>query len=533
MDIINNLDNKKNQKIAIFVLYAFVAFSFLYRLFYANKFGLVADESYYWLWSQHLSLGYYDSGAILGWVIRFTTDIFGHSELAVRMTSVVLMSATSIILYLFAINFIAPILAVFLVIIFNLTPGGLLVGILMMHDSLMLFFWLLTVFSLYKAIFKNQTKFWYIAGICAGFGLWSKDIMYLILPFLFVFLIVSKEYRFWLAKKEPYLAFIIMLAVFSPILYWNYTHDWVTYRHIFALGSRPEGMDKFKRMGDFLGSQLGLISPFIFIGILSAWIRGLILWFRNKDAKQAFLIANSAFVVLFFFLLSSRSKVEGNWAGFGYLLGLVCYFYNLEDIWRKAKKTKYLGYTIFATLFSLILVLIILNPIILYKIAYKIPNLSEKTVKALKTNRTNDIMGWNQYGKEIRNFKEQYFGKDNKNVFIFSLRYQVATQTAFYYFKNSKTERITTYCLPLYRRMNQLDIWWGLDELKGKDGIFIFDGKNQDEVLPGLSQYFDSVVWVKHFMVYREDLTDEPAREYNLYVCKNFKGMEKKDFLFF
>ncbi len=516
--------SKNSQKMSrMFLAFSLFIF-FVYKMFYASKFGLTTDESYYWMWSQKLSLGYYDSGTILAWVIRFTTDLLGHSELAVRFTSIIVTTMSSILLYMLSNYFMNPILSSILVLVFNITPGGALSGILMMHDSMMIFFWILTVYSLYRAIFRNKNFFWYIAGISSGFGLWSKDTTYLIIPLTFLFLLLSKKHRFFLKTKEPYIALFLMLAIFSPILYWNYQHDWVTYRHIFALGARSGSVKAFQHIGDFLGSQLALVSPFLFIGILLAWIRSTIIYFYTKNARHLFLLLFSFSIFLFFLVLSAKSKIEGNWAGFGYIVGILCYFFNLQDIWKKTLKTKFFSYTLFASFFSFLLVFLMLNPIFLYKIAYKIPNLSGKIVEALKDNRTNDVNGWRQFGDEIAKFQKDYSEFYEEEAFFFGLRYQVSSQMAFY------GPGLKTYCLPIGRRMNQYDIWWGLDKLVGQIGIFVSDGHEDSNNLEILKQYFDSVTWTRHFTVYRDDLKDEPIRSYNIYICKNFKGIDKKTF---
>ena len=42
------------------------------------------DESYYWLWSKHLALGYYEHPALIALAIRAGTRIFGDTEFGVR-----------------------------------------------------------------------------------------------------------------------------------------------------------------------------------------------------------------------------------------------------------------------------------------------------------------------------------------------------------------------------------------------------------------------------------------------------------------
>jgi 4-amino-4-deoxy-L-arabinose transferase-like glycosyltransferase len=48
---------------------------------------LSADEAYYWLWSRHLSAGYFDHPPAIAWCIRFGTLLFGDTSFGVRFVT--------------------------------------------------------------------------------------------------------------------------------------------------------------------------------------------------------------------------------------------------------------------------------------------------------------------------------------------------------------------------------------------------------------------------------------------------------------
>ena len=56
----------------------------LLRFILAASLPLSFDESYYWLWSKHLALGYYEHPALIALAIRAGTRIFGDTEFGVR-----------------------------------------------------------------------------------------------------------------------------------------------------------------------------------------------------------------------------------------------------------------------------------------------------------------------------------------------------------------------------------------------------------------------------------------------------------------
>ncbi len=67
-------------------------------------------------------------------------------------------------------------------------------------------------------------------------GFWLKYTMALLVPctfFLFALLWAREEMA---TRKEPYLAMIFALLIFSPVILWNYLHDWVSFRMQLAHG---------------------------------------------------------------------------------------------------------------------------------------------------------------------------------------------------------------------------------------------------------------------------------------------------------
>src|SRR5262249_27935614 len=55
------------------------------QLWYVSARELVPDEAYYWVWSRHLALSYFDHPPMVAYLIRASTAILGDTELAVRL----------------------------------------------------------------------------------------------------------------------------------------------------------------------------------------------------------------------------------------------------------------------------------------------------------------------------------------------------------------------------------------------------------------------------------------------------------------
>ncbi|MFT5586963.1 MAG: 4-amino-4-deoxy-L-arabinose transferase-like glycosyltransferase, partial [Cognaticolwellia sp.] len=64
--------------------------SLVLRVWAASGLELLADEAYYWTWSQHLAAGYFDHPPGVAWSIAAGTAVFGQSALAVRLPGILL-----------------------------------------------------------------------------------------------------------------------------------------------------------------------------------------------------------------------------------------------------------------------------------------------------------------------------------------------------------------------------------------------------------------------------------------------------------
>ncbi|HSL72445.1 MAG TPA: hypothetical protein VK864_19510, partial [Longimicrobiales bacterium] len=59
----------------------------------------------------------------------------------------------------------------------------------------------------------------------------------------FVFVLLDKPSRSWLARREPHIAVAIALALFAPVILWNYEHGWASF--LFQARDRFEDESRF------------------------------------------------------------------------------------------------------------------------------------------------------------------------------------------------------------------------------------------------------------------------------------------------
>ena len=215
---------------------------FLIRLFMIHYLELAPDEAYYWYWSKHLDLSYSDHPPMVAYIMAIFTRLGGDTEFFVRLGGLLCSALSLVLLYLTSTTLFPTnkLLAWEMLFVFNITllfPAGCIVQT---PDTPMLLFWTAAVFFGSRIITEGGSRWWTFWGVALGLGLLSKYTMILIVPCMFCFLLLSPPHRHWLFKKEPYLALLIALFIFSPVILWNWQHDWISFTYQLRQGFSPK-----------------------------------------------------------------------------------------------------------------------------------------------------------------------------------------------------------------------------------------------------------------------------------------------------
>jgi 4-amino-4-deoxy-L-arabinose transferase-like glycosyltransferase len=327
--VVAKADDLELVRVAMAIVLALVAL----RLVLAATLPLAADEAYYWLWSKHLSGGYYDHPPAVAFVIRAGTMLFGDSELGVRLFSVLLTLPMTWAVFrtaeiLFDGRRVAAWAAIFLNLTLMIGAGTLIVtpdAPLMVASAFVLFF-------LAKVLESGRGAWWLAVGVAAGLALLSKYTALFFGLSILLWLALVPNLRRWLLTPWPYLGGLAALAVFSPVILWNAQHEWVSL--IKQLG-RARGDDVTLRyLIEVIPVQIGLATPPIFV--LGA--AGLIAmaYGRGGSRPGRVLLGTMIWPLFVYFLWHSlHARVEGNWLGPVYPAFAIAAAAAVEEInWR-------------------------------------------------------------------------------------------------------------------------------------------------------------------------------------------------------
>jgi dolichol-phosphate mannosyltransferase len=293
--------------------YGLIAYAFVLRLIYAGSVELMPEEAYYWNYSRHLDFGYLDHPPMVAWLIRLGTYLFGQTEFGVRAGALCCGAVTSIFVYKLARNLFGEASAVAALLLAQALPYFFLSGLLTTPDAPLVAAWAASLYFLERALIANRSRAWWFAGISLGLGMISKYSIAILVPVTMAFMVWDRASRHWWRRADPYVAALIALAIFSPVLAWNAQHEWASFA--FQTSRRLAEAPQFA-LHKLIGSIIVLITP---TGLLA--VAGVLLGHpageQQADVPRRRRLFNLAILLPLsvFAAFSLRHEVKLDWTG--------------------------------------------------------------------------------------------------------------------------------------------------------------------------------------------------------------------------
>ena len=284
---------------------AFLAYSIALRLFGGLGIDLIPEEAYYWNYAQHLAPGYLDHPPMIAWLIAGGTALFGNSELGVRIGAMLCWFVGAGFVFALTLRMYGRVAAIFALMLAATLPGFFGLGMLATPDAPLFAAWAGALYFFYRALAEGEARAWYGAGIALGLGLLSKYTIALLGPAALVFMLVDGPSRKWLARPQPYLAALLVMALFTPVIYWNAIHDWVSFW--FQGGRRWDGIAD-PAVGILLAQVMAVLTPMMAAAAL------MMLWPAGQmDRRWRFAVCFTAVPLAVFVLYSLQNEPKLNW----------------------------------------------------------------------------------------------------------------------------------------------------------------------------------------------------------------------------
>lgn len=206
-----------------------VLFVILLRLVYLGLAQLIPDEAYYWQYTQHMDLSFFDHPPMVAWLIWLGTTIAGQNELGVRIGAFICGLIAMGYLYAFARNLYDKSTGMRAIMLLSILPFGFASGLVMTPDAPLIATWAATLYYMERALVAGRNIAWLGMGVAFGLGLLSKYTLGLLSIAALAFVILDPAARRWMRRPQPYLSAILALLLFSPVIIWNYENNWVSF----------------------------------------------------------------------------------------------------------------------------------------------------------------------------------------------------------------------------------------------------------------------------------------------------------------
>lgn len=467
----------------------------LLRLCFTGIMGIMPQDAYYFFYSQHPALSYYDHPPVIAYILWLFTAVLGKKVFVLKLAVTCLTLLSSLSFYFLAKcflnsgktwNAVALFLSTFMVTILSLVATP---------DPPLMLFWTLALLALHRAVFLGRKNYWLLAGLMMGLAFDSKYTALFLPAGLVLFLLLSKEHRKWLASPWPWLAIFVFAVSVLPVLIWNWQHGFASFR--FQGAERAASMHEGSGISpaNFLGvmgHQSVVLVPVLFFALIIFLFRRAAYYrLRITDISDTELFLLCFFVPLFvgFFLISPFYWVKLNWMMPAYITGIIWVSIYLSRKWVKVQ-----------VLLSLAIHLLLAAEVLFYPVVVK----SDDTWE-----------GWDQLAEQVKVLRQQYPG-----CFLFSADdYKTSAVLNFYLDEMVYSSNVVG------EQALQFDyIGTDLRRLAGKNALF-FDSQPGLELAAGnpypekFNRYFDSIRALPPIVIKKGN---EVIRIFLVYECIDY-----------
>ncbi len=258
-------------------LYWLIGVSTALRLAWAAALGPGNDEAYHYLFTVHRDWSYFDHPPMLAVVEMVGMAMSGGSStFGLRLGFIALFAGSTWLMAGLTSRFYGPragFLAAFALNVSAYYTAA--AGVFALPDGPLLFFWLLTLDRLARAV-ESPTGLgrWAVVGLAWGCALLSKYHAVFLPVGTLLYLLVEPSARSWLRRPGPYLAVAVGLAVFSPVIGWNAAHGWASFAF---QGGRALGALQFRpgNLAMALLGQAAYLFPWMWGALVAVMVVGL------------------------------------------------------------------------------------------------------------------------------------------------------------------------------------------------------------------------------------------------------------------
>jgi 4-amino-4-deoxy-L-arabinose transferase-like glycosyltransferase len=440
------------------MLWVLILVSAALRLIWASSLGPGTDEAYHYLFAVHRDWSYFDHPPMLAVVESAGLTLSGGavSPLALRLGFILLFAGSTWLMARLTSRFFGPWAGFFAAFGLNVTAyHTAAASSFALPDGPLLFFWLLTL-EWMAAAFEAPERLgpWLGVGLAWGCGLLSKYHAVFLPMGAFAYILLEPSARKVLLKPGPYVALVIGLLVFSPVIGWNATHGWASFAFQGARAVGKVGL-RFDTLAAAIGGQAAYLFPWIWFLLVVLLVKVGWKFYRGATVAERFLVCQSVVPLVAFTSVACLRPVLPHWT----LVGYLSLFPLLGRLWEQKFQDDPVATRRRLTLAAIVPVAIVGFLMVEYR-----TGLLQRVGLSAKVDPTVDMYGWDRVAAEL--------GRrgllDDPNVFLFSRSWFTSGQLAF----ATRKSGVPVLCYN-HKDARSFAFWSRPEDWLGRDGILV------------------------------------------------------------
>lgn len=468
----------------------------LLHLVVAGRFDLSVDEAHYALYGYLLDWSYFDHPPMVGWLQALALGL-GENELALRLWPILLSALASGVLFRLTRELFpeeSPWVAFGAVVFLQSALIYQLLGLALVPDGPFLVFGLAAGQFLFRSLDGGHSRDWLLVGLFFGLAGLSK---YTAVTLVVTAVVAVAWERRWtvLRTPGPWLAVLVAAVLITPVLWWNYQHDWLSFQYQVGHGA-PERSWQAARFFNSQARQLLAYAPGIYLFGLLALATSVREWRSHRGVR--FTVALTAPVLLLFGWGGGFEESLPHWTLFAWAaLAPLAVRWIVHHWDRKGVRIGVRGSLGYSIVFVLVIHAQLFSPWIPFE-AHRHP--------------FGDLIGWREAAQRANALRAEMAPADGRAAKLFVGNWSLGSRIAWY----AHPEPV----LVTDSRFDQFDLWFGSAE-RGSAGILIVpDNYHGHSETSGRAQF--ETCTLADTLTVRQDRT--PVHTFRFYRCQGYLG---------
>ena len=368
---------------------------------------------------------------MVAWIIGLFTSLMGDNEFAIRFGAFICWFITAYFSFKLTCKIHDRRNAIQATLLIATLPVYFAIGWVMTPDAPLTACWAAALYYLHQALIHERRMAWIGIGVSIGLGMLSKYTIALLGPAALLFILADRHSKKWIFRPEPYLAIIIAIIIFSPVILWNAKHEWIS----FFYQSRDRMADHFEfYLPYFISSIILIITPTGFLSVIAILLHKRAVIFRdnaiagnaiyNANNRSYFLLmALTLFPIAVFLALSLFRETKFHWTAPCWL-GIIPYMALITDRSSQSSSSKLLEWSRRAWPATMVICLICYGAALHY-LSLGFPG--------IPYSQNLYLLGWQGFGREIESLVKQIERETNEKILVVGMdRNRIASGLAFY-----------------------------------------------------------------------------------------------------